>query len=69
MGKKRIGNKIPTGGNMETKYGTEIEERPSRDCPTWRSMPYTVNQPGHYCVFQEVLADGSLIWWSPERLH
>jgi hypothetical protein len=29
----RRGNKILTGGNMETKYGTELKDRPSRD---WR---------------------------------
>ena len=28
------------GGNIETKCGAETEERPSRDCPTWGSIPY-----------------------------
>ena len=40
----------------------------SRDCPTWGSIPYTVTKPGHYGGCQEVLAYGSLIWLSPERL-
>jgi hypothetical protein len=42
-----------------------LKERPSRDCPTWGSIPYTVR---HYCGCQEVLADRSLIRLSPERL-
>jgi hypothetical protein len=28
-------NKILTGGNMETKCGTETE---GKDCPTWESI-------------------------------
>jgi hypothetical protein len=31
----RRGNKILTGGNMETKCGTETEGKASRDCSTW----------------------------------
>jgi hypothetical protein len=45
-----------------------LKERPSRDCPTWGSIPYTVIKAGRYCGGREVLADGSLIWLSPERL-
>jgi hypothetical protein len=40
------------------------EERPSRDCPTWGSIPHTVIKPRHY---QEVHVERSLIWLSPER--
>jgi hypothetical protein len=57
-----------------TKYSQEeisrrsvqqrLKERPSRDCSTWGSIPYTVTKPG--CG--EVLADGSLIWLTSERL-
>jgi hypothetical protein len=43
------------------------KEKPFRDCPTWGSVPYTVAEPGCYCGFWKVLADGSLIWLSPER--
>jgi hypothetical protein len=62
----------------ETKYSQEeiwrqiveqrLKERPSRDCPTWGYIPYTVANPGHYCGFWEVLADRREIWLSPERL-
>jgi hypothetical protein len=45
-----------------------LKERPSRGCPTWGSILYIVTKPGCYCGFQEVLADWSLIWLSPERL-
>ena len=61
-----------------TKYSQEeiqrqsvkesLKERPSRDCPTSGSIPYTDTKPGHYWECQEVLADRSLIWLSPERL-
>ena len=38
-----------------------LKERPSRDCPTWGSIPYTVTKPRHYCGCQQVVADRSLI--------
>ena len=34
----------------------------------WGSIPYTVIKPRHYCRYQRVLADRSLIELSPERL-
>jgi hypothetical protein len=46
-----------------------LKERPSRDCPTWGSIPYTVAKPGYYCGCGEVLADRCLIWLSPEKLY
>jgi hypothetical protein len=61
-------NQIPTGGNMETKCGAVLEERPFRDCPIWGSIPYTVTKPRCYCKCWEVLVDRSLMWLSPERL-
>jgi hypothetical protein len=55
----------------ETKYSWEeiqrqsieqrLEERPSRDCPTWKSIPYTDFKPRHNCGCQEFLADRNLI--------
>jgi hypothetical protein len=45
-----------------------LKERPSSDCPTWRSISCTVTKPRHYCGCQEVLADRNLIKLSPERL-
>jgi hypothetical protein len=60
-----------------TKYSQEeiwrqsvqqkLKERPSGGFRMWGSMPYTATTPGHYCGCQEVLADRSLIWLSPER--
>jgi hypothetical protein len=26
-----------------------LKERPSRDCPIWRSIPHTDTKPRHYC--------------------
>jgi hypothetical protein len=61
-----------------TKYSREkiqsqsveqrLKERPSRDCPTWGFIPYTVTKPRHYCGCQEVLADRSPIQLSPDKL-
>ena len=53
---------------METNVEQRLNERPSRDCPTWVSIPYTVTKPRYYCGSQEGLADRSLIWLSPEGL-
>jgi hypothetical protein len=64
----RRGNKILTGGNKEQTVEQRQKKRPSRDCPTWGSTPYTVAKSGCFCGFLQVLADGSLIWLSPERL-
>jgi hypothetical protein len=57
-----------------TKYSQEeiwrqhveqrLRERPSRDCPTWGSIPYTVTKHES----REVLAERSLKRLSPERL-
>jgi hypothetical protein len=62
-----------------TKYSEEeiwrqrveqrLKERPSRDCPTRGSIPYTDTKPRSYCGCPEVIADRSLIWLSPERFH
>jgi hypothetical protein len=54
-----------------TKYSQEkiwkqsveqrLMERPSRDCPTWGSILYTVTKHRYYCRCQEVNTDRSLI--------
>jgi hypothetical protein len=61
-------NKILTGANMETKCGSETEGKAIQRLPHLESIPYTDTKPGHYCGCREVLADGSLIWLSPEKL-
>jgi hypothetical protein len=38
----RRGNKISTGGNMKQRVEQRLKERPSRDYPTHKSIPYTV---------------------------
>jgi hypothetical protein len=58
-----------------TKYSQEqiwrqsaeqrLKERPF--CPTWEYIPYTVTKPIHFCGYQEVHAEWSLIWLSTER--
>ena len=45
-----------------------LKIRLSRDCPTCWSISCTANKPRSYCWCQEVLADRSLTWLSPERL-
>ena len=57
----RKGNKILTGGNMGTKCEAETEGKAIQRWPTWRFIPYTDTEPRHYCRFQEVLTDRSLI--------
>jgi hypothetical protein len=57
----RRGKKILMGGNTEKSVKQRLKERPSRDCPTWRSIPYTVTKSRHYCGCQKVHADRSLI--------
>jgi hypothetical protein len=60
-----------------TKYSPEeiwresveqrIKERSPRDCPSWGFIPYAVTKPRHWCGCQEVHAERSLMWLSPER--
>ena len=38
-----------------------LKERPSRDCSTWWSIPYTFTKPRHCCGCQEVLVDRSCL--------
>jgi hypothetical protein len=54
-------NKVLTGANMEKSVEQRLKERPSRGCPTWGFILYTVTKTRHYCRCQEVLADRSLI--------
>jgi hypothetical protein len=52
---------------MDIYIYQRLKERPSRDCPTWGFIPYTVTKLRHYCGCQEAHAEMSLIWLSPER--
>ena len=58
--------------SQEELWGQNVEhrpkERPFRDCPTWRSIPYAFAKPRFYCRCWGVLVDGSLIVLSPEIL-
>jgi hypothetical protein len=36
-------------GNIGAKSGAETEGRPSRDWPTWGSIPSAATKPRHYC--------------------
>ena len=58
----------PVGG--DTKCGEETDERPCRDYPTCGSISYTVIKTKQFvCACQQVLADRSLIYLSPEMLY
>jgi hypothetical protein len=66
---KRV-NKVLPGGNMETKFGSETKGKAIQRLSQLGIHPiYSHQTTGHYCGCREVLADGSLIWLSPERLH
>jgi hypothetical protein len=46
-----------------------LKERPSIDCHTWGTIPYTVTKPRHYCGCQEVLSEcGTSTQWSTTQL-
>jgi hypothetical protein len=64
----RRGNKYPWEEIQRQSVEPRLKEWPSRDCPTWGSIPYTVSKPRHYCGCQQVLADRSLIALSQEAL-
>jgi hypothetical protein len=46
---------------MKQRVEQRLNERPSRDCPTWGSISYSNTKPRHYCGCQQVLADRSLL--------
>jgi hypothetical protein len=55
----RRGIKIPMRRDRQS-VEQKLKERPSRDCPTCRSIPYSVTKPRHNCGCQQVLDDRSL---------
>jgi len=57
----RRGNKILRGEIQGPSVEQRLKQRPSRDCPTWGTIPYTDTKHRHYCRCQKVLADRSLI--------
>jgi hypothetical protein len=62
------GTKYSQDEMLRRSVEQRLKERPSRDCPTWRSMPYTVTKPRQYFVYQEAPIDWSLIYLSPKSL-
>ena len=61
-------NKILTGGNMEAKCGAETEGKAIQRLFHLGILPIYNHQTQMLCGCRKVLADGSLIWLSPERL-
>jgi hypothetical protein len=64
----RRGNKILTGGNMETKCGAETVGKAIQRLPHLGIHPIYSCQTWADAGCWEVLADKSLIWLSPHRL-
>jgi hypothetical protein len=62
------GTKYPWEVIQTQSVEQRLKKRPSRDCPTWGSIPYTVTKPRHYFGCQEMLVDRILIYLSSERL-
>ena len=62
-------NKIPMEGHTETKFGAETEGKVIQRLPLLGIHPISVTNHRHYCECQQVLADRSLIYLSPERLY
>jgi hypothetical protein len=61
----RKGNKFSQEEIRRQIIEQRLKERPSRDCPTWESIPYAVTKPKKDYGCWEVLANRSLIWLSP----
>jgi hypothetical protein len=57
----RSGNKIPSEKIQRQNVEQRLKEKPSRDCPTWGSIPYSITKPRHYCGCQQELTDRNLI--------
>jgi hypothetical protein len=64
--KLQEGRQSPREQIQRQSVEQRLKERPSRDCPTWGSISSTVAKPRCYCRCQEVLANASLVWLSPE---
>jgi len=54
---------------VDSQDEQRLKERPSRDCPTWESIPSADTKPRHYWWCEDVLADRRLAWLSSERLY
>jgi hypothetical protein len=55
------GTKYPQEDLQRLSMEQRLEEKPSRDCPTLGSIPYSVTKLTQYCGCQEVPADKNLI--------
>ena len=54
------GTKYPWKEIQRQSVEQRLNERPSRDCHTWGSIPFSVNKSIHYCGCQEELANRNL---------
>jgi hypothetical protein len=57
----RRGNKFSQEEVWRQSVEQSLKERPSRDCPTWGSVPYTDSKHRLYCRCHKVLPDRTLI--------
>jgi hypothetical protein len=57
----RMGNKILTRGDTETKCGAETEEKAIQRLPALDPFHIEVPKPRHYCECQDVFTDRSLL--------
>jgi hypothetical protein len=55
------GTKYPWKELQRQSSELRRKEGPSRDCPTWGSIPYTTTKPSHYCLCQKDFAERTLI--------
>jgi hypothetical protein len=55
------GSKEFMGGKWRQSVEQWLKERPSKDCPIWEYIPYTVTKHRYYCQCQEVHTDRSLL--------
>jgi hypothetical protein len=55
-----LGTKYPWKELQRQSSELKQKERPSRDCSTQGSIPYTTAKPRHYCTCQQDFADRTL---------
>ena len=63
-----LGTKHPWKKLQRQSLELRQKDGPSRDCPTWGSIPYSVTKHRHYCICQQYYAEKTLIQLSFVRL-